>query len=448
MIDAREISSAIKVPCIISSRMSQAMTLWENLYRNEADWQSGRVRPLKIPAVVTKELKRLIMKEFTVSVNDVQLETAFRKFIPQLRRKLDFGLALGGILLKPYWDGSLRVDIVPQNQYLPINFTDDTCDSVACPETLTIGKTSYTRIEIHEYSRKNMTHKITNCCFKSGNPAFLGKECSLSEVPEWSGMLTEKVFRNVRQPLFSIFRTPDSNSIDTDSPLGISVFSDAVGFIHDADVHWERILWELESSERAIDASEDLFRFKDGKPVLPKGRERMYHTYGKTGSNDSSIFNTFSPEIRDSSYFNAFNQIMRRIENACGLSYGFLSEVDSVDKTAEEVRSSKQRSHSRVCDIQENLRISLEEALYGMQYLCDYYENRSSGDVKITCTFGDGVLEDTDKEFQRRFQMVTAGLLSKESFLAWYFSCDESEARKYLPKNEQLFGGNPDALAL
>lgn len=424
------------------------MTLWENLYRNETEWQSGRVRPLKIPAVVTKEIKRLIMKEFDFSVNDVQLETAFRKFIPQLRRKLDFGLALGGMLFKPYWDGSPRVDIVPQNQFLPINFTDDTCDAVACPETLTIGKTSYTRIEIHEYSRKNQTHKITNRCFKSNNPAFLGRECSLSEVPEWCGMMTEKTFRNVRKPLFSMFRTPDSNGIDANSPLGISVFSDAVGFIHDADVHWERILWELESSERAIDASEDLFRFKDGKPVLPKGRERMYHTYGKTGSSDNSIFNTFSPEIRDISYFNAFNQIMRRIENACGLSYGFLSEVDDTDKTAEEVRSSKQRSHSHVCDIQESLRISLEETLYGMNFLRDYYENRHSDDVKITCTFGDGVLEDTDKEFQRRFQMVTAGILSKKAFLAWYFGCDEGEAHKYLPETEQLFGGNADALAL
>ena len=57
-------------------------------------------------------------------------------------------------------------------------------------------------------------------------------------------------------------------------------------------------------------------------------------------------------------------------------------------------------------------------------------------------------LEDTDKEFQRRFQMVNAGILSKTHFLAWYFGCDESEAHKYLPETEQLFGGNADALAL
>ena len=79
--------------------------------------------------------------------------------------------------------------------------------------------------------------------------------------------------------------------------MGISAYADAIEFIHDADVHWEHILWELESSERTIDASEDLFRYRDGKPVLLKGRERMFRSYEKT-PDGGSIFNTFSPEIR------------------------------------------------------------------------------------------------------------------------------------------------------
>ena len=110
----------------------------------------------------------------------------------------------------------------------------------------------------------------------------LGTECSLSEVPQWADVLPEKVYENVQRPLFAIFQTPDSNNIDPTSPLGVSVFADAVDYIRDADEHWERILWELESSERAIDATEDLFRYKDGKPVLPKGRERMFRSYEKT----------------------------------------------------------------------------------------------------------------------------------------------------------------------
>ncbi len=59
----------------------------------------------------------------------------------------------------------------------------------------------------------------------------------------------------------------------------------------------------------------------------------------------------------------------------------------------------------------------------------------------LTCTWGDSVLEDTDKEFQRRLQMVSAGLLSKEKFDAWYFHCDEKKTAEYIPQSDGLFGG-------
>ena len=97
--------------------------------------------------------------------------------------------------------------------------------------------------------------------------------------------------------------------------------------------------------------------------------------------------------------------------------------------------------------MQEALRSALEGVVYGMQYLRDYYENRTNGAAQLTCTFGDGVLEDTDKEFARRIQMVTAGLLSKEKFVQWYFSCSEADVQKYLPAVSELFqNGTPSLL--
>lgn len=448
MIDSSEIASALGLPCIVSSGMQTAMQLWETMYRNETNWQKHRVRSLRIPSVVCKEIKRLTLKEFSAEVSDESINTAFQRMLPALRRRLDYGLAMGGMLFKPYWTAAgLQTDLVVQNEFLPLSYTDDRCTAAACPETITLGKNSYTRVEIHTYDPVQHTHTIENRCFCSGDPAFLGKECALSEVPAWEGMLTRKTYPDVSQPLFSVFQMPDSNSVDPDSPLGVSAFADAADDVRDADMHWERILWELESSERAIDASEDLFRFKDGVPVLPKGRERMFRTFSANPNAGSGIFETFSPEIRDVSYFNALDGMLRRVENNCGLSYGTLSRLDTTDKTAEEVLSSKQRSFDRVRDIQEALRTALEGAVYAMQYLQGYYTNRRT-DAVLTCTFGDGVFENTEKEFSRRLQLVTAGALSKTELLMWYFECDEETARQMLPETEGLFqSGAPSLLS-
>lgn len=436
MIDAIQIAAAMQVPCLLSGDMIQQMQLWEELYLNRAGWIRNRIRSCHIPANIAQELKRLTLTEFSATVHDAaELEQAVSRVLPKLRRKMDFGLAIGGLLLKPYFTAQgVSVDIVPQNAYLPVNYTDDSCDAVVCPEEISIGRDYFTRLELHVYSQVRQTHTIQNRCFRSASPGTLGTECSLDAVPQWADVLPEKVYENVQRPLFAIFQTPDSNNIDPTSPLGVSVFADAVDFIRDADEHWERILWELESSERAIDATEDLFRYKDGKPVLPKGRERMFRSYEKTDG--QSFINTFSPEVRDTAYFNAFNQILRRIENTVGLSYGTLSEVSDVEKTAEEVRSSKQRSFSRVKDIQENLRNALEQMLYGMQFYQDYYRNQSSPSVKATFNFGDGVLEDPDVEYQRRVQMVRDGLLKPSLFLAWYFDCSEEKAAQMMPERQ------------
>ena len=384
MIDATQIAAAMQVPCLLSGDMIQQMQLWEELYLNRAGWIRNRIRSCHIPANIAQELKRLTLTEFSATVHDAaELEQAVRRVLPKLRRKMDFGLAIGGLLLKPYFTAQgVSVDIVPQNAYLPVNYTDDSCDAVVCPEEISIGKNYYTRLELHVYSQVRQTHTIQNRCFCSASPGILGTECSLDAVPQWADVLPEKVYENVQRPLFAIFQTPDSNNIDPTSPLGVSVFADAVDFIRDADEHWERILWELESSERAIDA--------------------------------------------------------------VGLSYGTLSEVSDVEKTAEEVRSSKQRSFSRVKDIQENLRNALEQMLYGMQFYQDYYRSQSSPPVKATFAFGDGVLEDPDVEYQRRVQMVRDKLLRPELFLAWYFDCSEEKAAKMMPERQDdggLFSG-------
>ncbi len=429
---------------MINSDMAQQMQLWEDLYLNRAGWIKKCVKSRKIPANIVRELKRLTLTEFTATIHNApELQAAFLRTIQSLRRKMDFGLAIGGLLLKPYFTAQgVAVDIVPQDAYLPVNYTDDTCDAIVCPQEIAIGKTYYTRLEYHVYDRTRQIHTIQNRCFRSSMPGILGTECRLSDVQIWADILPVKTFEQVQRPLFAIFQAPDSNNIDPASPLGVSVFADAIEFIRDADEQWERILWELESSERAIDATEDLFRYKDGKPDFPKGRERMFRSYEATDG--KSFINTFSPEVRDTSYFNAFNQMLRRIENAVGLSYGTLSEVSDVEKTAEEVRSSKQRSFSRVKDIQENLRTALDDLLYGMQYYRDYYANQTNSPVKATFSFGDGVLEDPDVEYQRRSQMVRDKILKPELFLSWYFDCSEDKAKGMMPEQQDdggLFSG-------
>ena len=118
-----------------------------------------------------------------------------------------------------------------------------------------------------------------------------------------------------------------------------------------ADEQWGRILWEYEGSELSIDVDITAFRKDEhGNFNIPQGKERLYR--GIDLDDNNSKWNVFSPAIRDSSYFNGLNNILKRIEFNCGLSYGTISDPQEVNKTATEIVSSKQRMYSTVKDIQ------------------------------------------------------------------------------------------------
>lgn len=436
MIDAGDIQKAFGIKIYGSPKMNVNMLKWLDLYADNFEYSRERVKNIGLPLAISSEFARLAMTEFSCSLKDEAADRDFQKFADNLRNAVEIGCAVGGLVFKPYIsNGRIYTDIVKQSDFYPVKYNSYGISAAILPEQITAGNEIYTRLEYHDYNEYDSTHSVCNKCFCSADISSLGSECSLKSVPQWAELKENHIFYNVPAPLFSFFKTPFSNSIDFNSPLGISVFSNAIELIKQADEHWERILWEFESSERAIDATEDIFRMKDGKPQLPKGRERMFRTYDIMSSADGKPFiETFSPEIRDSSLFNGFNKILQRIEFNCGLAYGTLSDISNVEKTAEEIKTSKQRSYTNICMIQQNLKSALENlaAAYG------YFLNM---DCSLTCTFGDSVLEDTEKEFQRRMQMVSAGILSKEQFISWYFGCSVDEAVQYFPQTADLFSG-------
>ena len=299
----------------------------------------------------------------------------------------------------------------------------------------TIGEYYYTRLEYHKLEKSKYT--VINKCYKSLNSSYLGVPCNLSEVDNWSTLEETQTIINVDKPLFAYFKVPLSNNIDDTSPLGVSVYAQAVKLIKQAEEMWERILWEYEAKETAIDVSIDLFKLEKNKPKLPRGKERLFRTY-QANPDGEFFFKEFSPEIRDSSLFNGLNKILQRIEFSVGLAYGTLSEPSEIEKTATEILTSKQRSYVFVSEIQQSLETALEDLVYALNVYSSV-EKSTLGDIKLTCNFGDSVLEDTEKEFQRRLQMVSAGLLTKEKFIAWYFNCDEKEASAYIPQITTTF---------
>ena len=113
---------------------------------------------------------------------------------------------------------------------------------------------------------------------------------------------------------------------------------------------------------------------------------------------------------------------MMDIQNFIGQSS---TEADRQRKYYRRIQDEKKLSGSKV-----------PEALiiYAMRVLALLYDMVPDGETELNCNWGDGVLEDTEAEYQRRWSMVVAGKLKTEAFLAWYFGCSEEEAKNMMPE--------------
>lgn len=466
LLPGNSIEKILKVQICESGAMKNAIELWQDMYKNEPPWKGGKnnTRPLNLPAVISSEFARLILTEFRIEISGSPmaeyLDKQLKKDTVELKKFVEWYCAGGGIAIKPYVSGiddsgrptTIRLDFVRSIDFFPCAYTNEMITAAVFVEGKKIGDYLYTRLEYHELNGREYT--ITNKAFRSEqifqydadggysiNDRFQ-TEVPLATVPDWAGLSEEPVtIGNMDKPLFVYIKVPVANNIDTSSPLGVSVYSRAVEVIEDTDTQYGRFLWEYKATEAAINADESLFK-KDrrGKPILPAGEERLFRTFDFDSVDSGGGFiKEYAPEIRYEAQAKGLNKQLQLIELLVGLAPGTLSEMQDVEKTATEIKNGKQRSYHTVNAMQQAWQRGFENLIEAMRTLAVLYSIVPDGKTELNCSWGDGVLEDTDAEYQRRWAMVLAGKLKTEDFLQWYFGCSKEEALAMMPEQTPQF---------
>ena len=135
MIGKQTIEQALHISTIMSSVMENEIQLWQSMYMNRAPWlhepselDASRVTSLGLPALIASEKARMALLEWqseittpTISVDNDDntidlkkekptsdknraqyLDTQYKKLKRHIRRQLEYGIALGGLVIKPY----------------------------------------------------------------------------------------------------------------------------------------------------------------------------------------------------------------------------------------------------------------------------------------------------------------------------------------------------------
>lgn len=450
MFNKNTIQSKLNLDIAVSDIMSSSIDLWNLIYLNRAPWLNKDVKSLNLGSVIANEIARLITVEFEseITENDF-LKVQYNKVLNDLRRYVEYGCAKGGIVFKPYIDeGSIAIDYVQADRFFPTTYnTKGEITGAVFIEQKRIGKKLYTRMEHHNL--EGTTYTIQNMAFCAENNlqddnSDIGSPVPLKEIDEWASLEPITKIQNIKKTLFAYFKIPLANNIDTNSPLGVSVFSRAIEQIKEAEKQYSRILWEFEGSELAINASVDCFKQDErGNVVLPKGRERLYRAMEYGVGEFNKAMETFSPDIRDTSLFNGLNNLLKRIEFNCNLSYGTISDPQAIEKTAEEIISSKQRMYSFIKDCQRALQYALDDLIYSMSVLGQLY-HLCNGNYKVSYNWDDSIVVNKDKELESMRADVASGIIKPIYYIIKKYGVDKKTALEMMPEEPE--DDEPDSL--
>lgn len=439
MFERDTLQKAIGVQPVITSAMLQAIRMWSVMYENRAPWLNDSIKSLNLAASICAELASTITIEMDVTIEGSRradfLSAEFERMIEdKLQIAVEYAVAKGGMIFKPYVDGQrLAVDFVQADQFYPIRFDPNgRLLEVVFVDQEKRHDRIYTRLEHHNYT--DTEYLVVNRAFQSTDSAALGSPVGLSAVGRWADLQPEAIISNVEQPLFAYFKFPLANTIDTTSHIGVSGFSRAVDLIQQADEIWSNMLWEFESGKRALYVdSIALKKDKDGKPILPDTRlYRVLNGGTNVGDNPEGLFHEWSPAFRDESIRAGLDAVLKKIEYTVGLAYGTISDPNLQAKTATEIKVSRQRTYVTIVSAQKALQSALEGLIYAMNVWATIGGLAPAGDYSVSMQFDDSVLVDKQAQFMQDLQLVRDGLMGKVEFRVKHFGEDEEVAAEKL----------------
>ena len=168
MIGPKNLESVLHVSPAISSKMKEAIELWERMYMDESPWLNENVKSLGLPALISSEKARTATIEMKVKITGESekaefIRTNFNKVLNNLRQQLEYGIAFGGFVIKPYvlqgpyGDYVMEFNYTSANNFYPFSFSSEGKITEAAFVDMIIAKDRvYSKVEYHKLDSEGL----------------------------------------------------------------------------------------------------------------------------------------------------------------------------------------------------------------------------------------------------------------------------------------------------
>ena len=420
---------------------------------------------LNVPKAVTAELASLVWGEqcaVNVSINGrentdenpdplndfIQHVLVCNAFHQKMQSSIEQALALGGAAMKVWYQedhdsegnavpdsGVIRLGYAMADQFVPISW-----DNAQVKEGVFISRIAkagyyYTRLEWHRWD--GLTYTISNELYRSemmrgatpdSSQDILGIRYPLAEIYPY---LEPEVVVPVTDSLFTYWHTPVANNVDDNSPLGISIYGNALETLHALDICYDSFVREFRLGKKRIIVPARAVRTiadpETGRMLRYfDANDEAFEAFNSDGVEDVKITDN-SVELRVDEHIAALNAFL----SVLCLQIGFSASTFSFDqhnglRTATEVVSENSKTYKTIKTVQNQIAPAIEHlvkniidvaALYDMQWQGQSVAALAANGYNVNVVFDDGVTQDRQTNINEGVMLVGAGVLSKYTFM-------------------------------
>ena len=460
------------VELIRSDQMDNALLLWDRVSKGNPPWRNTQddIESVNLAKHIADTRARLVTLDIGLSVSGVTgsggaesslltgrpssaeeapprvqlLQTIADDLLKRLPEKVSDAERLGGMMFK--WNGKTWDYILPGSFGVTEKDANGEITGAIFASYIRQGREQYTRLEYHRFL--GSVYAVTNRAYHnqviSGEKYTLGARVPLKTVTAWAEIRDEVRIENLAAPLFAFYRVPGANTIDPSSPLGLSVFANAIQELQAVDVAFSRKGAEVADSKHITFVGQSAIQFSQSHNItLP----RFVKALG-VGLNDldKSAVHEHVPTLLTEERIRDINFDLSLAGVKCGFSEGvFVLDGQTGMMTATQVEADDRDTIQTIKADRDALKGAIERAMQGADAMISLYGLAPFERYQLHFHFGD-VTYNYEEDKANWKSYVMQGWIPKWLYFVKFEGMSEEEAKALCAEAEsagqkaELFG--------
>ena len=370
-----------------------------------------RIDEINFNSIFSNKLANYVINDSNVNITGENarvelLDKTIQSMWKKAKKITSMGFGYGGVILVPYVkSGKIYYNIVSQSR---VTIDEIEGENITGATIIADKKTVNRGI-----GNSKTYYRLTNYRVRNGNieitQKFTDENGHEVAVPDfWKNIELKKVITGVDRALFGYIKSPINNR-KTDDKYGVPITYGCDSTIAEIKETMKQLYREYKLKEAFVGADSTMFNGKDSLP--------LNGLFKKVDAGDDNFFEVFDPAFRP--FTERLQELFRRLEHEIGTSAGILSEVNTANATATEIKRSMYDTFTIVDDMRSNIEKGIEDFLYSANVLANAYNLTPQGEYEVSFDWDYSLLEDSQETFSQLITAQSKGIISEVEIRQW-----------------------------